>query len=92
MWMLAAVLACGGDDTYILDGTVVDVESGAVRVDHAEVTGVVPQATSEFRVEDPALLRDLTPGDRILGRFDMTGEGPVMRKVRVVGSEVPPQH
>ncbi len=90
MWWVA-FFACGGGSSFIVDGTVVEVDAASLRVAPTEVPGVTSEPTSPFTVEDSGLVEGLRPGDRILGRSDVTESGHVMRKVRVVGHGVPPQ-
>ena len=86
MWMLLSVLlACWGDDAYIVKGTVVEVHDGRVVLDHEAIEGLMPPMVMPFEVRDPAMLEALEPGHRVLARYQVHERGGRLEKIRVVG-------
>ena len=72
MRWLVAVLALAGcsNNTYIVEGVVVDVNSATqVVIDHKEIPGFMDAMTMPFEVSDPALLADVTRGDKVYARL-----------------------
>jgi protein SCO1/2 len=56
---------------YTLKGEVrkVQKEAGEVMIRHEAIPGFMEAMTMPFRLEDPALLEDLNPGDRVEGKL-----------------------
>jgi protein SCO1/2 len=86
--LLLLLAACGGADTYIVEGVVVDVRSPTeVVVDHAEIPGLMGAMVMPFRVAPGATPTPLTAGDRIYARLETAGGASTLTKVRVVGHD-----
>jgi protein SCO1/2 len=64
---LALALACGGDETWDVSGVVREVHpaESQVKIEHAEIPGVMPAMTMSFDVADPAWLEGLAPGQYV---------------------------
>ncbi len=91
MWTLVRLVACSGDPTYIVEGTVVSVEAPAtVVLDHDAIRGLMEPMVMPFTVEDPAWLKMLEPGHRVIGRLRREGADLTLERLRVVGREAPP--
>jgi protein SCO1/2 len=83
--MLCALAAggCGGGERtnsareYEVRGKVVAVtpEEKTVRLDHEEIPGVMKAMTMNFRLEDPEVAKNLSPGDRVRGRIRPRSSG-----------------
>ncbi|MEZ4240735.1 MAG: SCO family protein [Myxococcota bacterium] len=84
---LLALLACGGGDAYIVEGTVVEVHPPReVVLDHEAIAGLgMPAMVMPFDVADPALLDGLTPGTEIVARYKVAESGSAIVRVRVTG-------
>ncbi len=81
--VLALVTACWGDDAYIVEGVVVEVNSSTeVVVDHQAIDGYMPAMVMPFRIADSSA--ELKPGDQIVARLRTEG-GLRLERVRVVG-------
>lgn len=103
MWWLALGAGgwgCGGGDrprTFEVVGEVVETRPpDQVVVAHEEIPGFMDAMTMPFRVEDPAALSALDPGDRIAGTLVVGGEATVLRDLRVTAEapaeeESPPE-
>ena len=69
--LAAGVVACGRREPppkeYTLTGQILAVkpESQEVLVKHNDIKGFMPAMTMPYKVEDPSLLTDATPGDLI---------------------------
>ena len=89
--LLGLLLACWGQNAYIVEGTVVRLEGERVILDHEEVAGLMPAMTMPFDVADPAMLKDLRPGDQVYARYEIEeGKGGSLTKLRVTGHGPPP--
>lgn len=89
---LLALLACGGDPTYIVEGTVVEVNAPAeVVVDHEDIPGLMSAMVMPFTVADPRMLDGVTPGDRVLARYELGRTGGRLTRLRVTGHGPPPE-
>lgn len=85
-WMLAA--CGGGDPTFIVEGTVVDVRSDTeIVVDHAPVVGLMDAMVMPFTVKDPGQIAGLGPGDRIVARLVVADSSTWLEKVRKTGHD-----
>jgi protein SCO1/2 len=82
---LALLVGCWKDDTYALEGTVVEVQPGRLVVDHEAVAGRMDAMTMPFDLADPAAAAAVQPGDRITARLRLTEREAVLSDVRVVG-------
>lgn len=87
---IALLFACWGENAYIIEGTVVEVRGEQVVLDHEAVAGLMPAMIMPFDVADPAMLTDLTPGDRVYGRYELREGGGALMKLRVTGHGPPP--
>jgi protein SCO1/2 len=96
--MLGALVAggCGGGERtstareYEVRGKVVSVtpEEKTVRLDHEEIPGLMKAMTMNFRLEDPELAKNLSPGDRVRGRIRArAGGGYVIKSLEKVPAE-----
>lgn len=83
-WLV--LLACWGDRSYIVEGTVVQVNGpDEVVIDHAEIPGLMGPMVMPFSVRDPSLLDGVEPGHRVLARLDLAEDGGHLAKLRVTG-------
>ncbi|MCA9566566.1 MAG: copper-binding protein [Myxococcales bacterium] len=89
---LLVLLGCWGKDTYIVEGTVVELQGhDQVLLDHEKVDGLgMPAMVMAFRAHDPALLEGLEPGHRVVARFEILENGGQLTKVRITGKGPPP--
>lgn len=89
---LSMVLSgCWGDDAYILEGTVVQVNGATeVVVAHDDIKGLMGAMTMPFEVRDPSMLEDVEPGDRIVARLMIERQGTYLDRLRVTGHGVAP--
>lgn len=87
MWpVLALLAACWGDNAYIVEGTVVEVDGDRqVVVAHEEIKGLMGPMTMPFEVRDPTLLDGVVPGDRIYARLMVEQDGSWLERIRVTG-------
>jgi protein SCO1/2 len=84
--------ACWQDPSYIVEGTVVELQGPTrVVVDHADVPGLMPAMVMPFDVADPSLLADVRPGSRILARYELSEGGSKLTAVRVTGQGPAPR-
>ena len=88
--LLALLLACWGQNAYIVEGTVVKVEGERVVLDHEEVAGLMPAMTMPFSVAEPVMLEGLRPGDQVVARYEVKERGGVLTKLRVTAHGPPP--
>ncbi len=88
--LLGLLLACWGQNAYIVEGTVVRVDGDRVVLDHEEVAGLMPAMTMPFDVAEPSLLDGLQPGDRVYARYEVKEAGGALTKLRVTGHGAPP--
>lgn len=83
---LPALLACGGGDVFIVEGTVVEVRAPhEVVLDHEEIPGLMGAMVMPFDVAHPALLDGLKPGTRVVARYRVAEEGSELVRIRVTG-------
>lgn len=85
--------ACSGSDdhAYIVEGTVAEVNGpNEIVVDHHAIKGLMDAMTMPFDVNDPALIRDVVPGDQILARLVIDQQGSHLEAIRVTGHVAPP--
>jgi protein SCO1/2 len=87
IWLL---LACWGDNAYILEGTVVSVGAGEVVVAHEKVERLGMDAMTMPFPADPDQLQGVQPGDRIYARLMMEQDGPHLDRIRVTGHGAAP--
>ena len=91
MWsLLALLIGCTTQPTFIVEGTVVEVQTEQVVIDHDEIAGFMGAMTMPFDVSDPALLEGLEPGDKVVGRLVVLGTQSRLEKIRVTGKGPPP--
>jgi len=77
--------ACGGGNSYVLDGTVREVRSATeVVVDHEAIAGLMGPMVMPFQLAEP--MTGLKPGDRIHAQLEIVG-GTRLTQVRVVGHD-----
>jgi protein SCO1/2 len=91
-WVLL-LFACWGENAYIVEGTVVQVNGvEEVVIDHKPIEGLGMDAmTMPFEVRDPALVEGLEPGHRLIARFEIDETGGYLTKVRVTGKGPAPE-
>ncbi len=91
-WVLL-LFACWGDNAYIVEGTVVQVNGvEEVVIDHEAIEGLGMDAmTMPFEVRDPALVEGLEPGHRLIARFEIDETGGYLTKIRVTGKGPAPE-
>ena len=78
--------SCWGENAYIVKGTVMEVPSQyEVVLDHEEIPGLMGPMVMPFTTDNPDLLEDVAPGDRVFGRLMLTETGTRLVKIRVVG-------
>jgi protein SCO1 len=65
--LVLATTACMRTRRYALQGEVVakDPESGFITVNHGDIPGFMMAMAMPYRVKDPAVLKDVEPGDKI---------------------------
>jgi len=87
---LSAVLAVtassrGADDepSHAAHGIVksVDKTAGTITIDHEDIPGVMMAMTMTFRVEAPAILRDVAPGQEVDFQLRRDGDRFVVTKI-----------
>ncbi len=94
MWTLPilSLLACWGQNTYIVEGTVVEVHPPhEVVLDHKDIPGFMGAMVMPFSVDDPALLTGLEPGHTVLGRLEVADNRAAITKIRITGQGAVPQ-
>lgn len=87
--ILALCLAATGaawsaDDTAMADGEVkkVDKENGKVTLKHGEIQNLgMPGMTMVFKVQDPAVLDKLQPGDKVRFSAEKAEGGIVVTRI-----------
>lgn len=90
--VLGLLMACWGENAYIVEGTVVEVSGvRTVVIDHKAIEGLMPEMVMDFEVKSPEMLADVQPGDRVLGRLILGKRGSYLAKLRVVGKGMVPQ-
>jgi len=64
---LAATVGCTGTKKYPLQGEVVgkNVATNEITVKHGDIPGFMPAMAMPYHVQDPAVVQDLQPGDKI---------------------------
>ena len=63
----------------------VDLKHWTVAVTHGNIPGFMPAMTMDYPVEDPGILRRLTPADRITA-IVFVGD-PTLHEVRIAGHD-----
>lgn len=87
--------ACGiaewGQKVHIVQGTVLEVNPpDELVVDHEAIPGLMGAMVMPFRVGEPAMIADITPGDTIAARLVVEEDGAHLEALRVTGhGEVP---
>lgn len=90
-WLIL-LTGCWGSDTYIVEGTVVEVATEQVTLDHEYVEGLGMQPmVMPFKVSDPGLLKGLEPGHRVYARFEILESGGELTKIRITGKGPVPE-
>lgn len=89
-WIVLA--ACGGNNAYILEGTVVEVKPEVAVIAHDRIEGLGMDAmTMPFSVHDAAVLQGVAPGDRVVARLIIDETGSWLERVRVTGHGAVPE-
>jgi protein SCO1/2 len=89
--VLSLLVACWGDNAYIVEGTVVEVRGAReVVVDHGPIKGLMGPMVMPFTVADGVDTGALRPGDRIIARLMLEENGSSLDRIRVTGYEPPP--
>jgi Cu/Ag efflux protein CusF len=75
MLLLAASVGCNRAKKYPLQGEVVakNAASGEITVNHGDIPGFMAAMTMSYRVKDPAVIRELQPGDKIAAEVVVGG-------------------
>lgn len=82
---------CWGERAFIVEGTVVDMNSPTeIVVDHEDVPGLMQAMTMPFRAHDASVFEGVHKGDRIVARLLVEDGGMFMERVRVTGQGAPP--
>lgn len=91
--LFALLFACWGDNAHIVEGTVVEVTAAdEVVLDHDAIKSLgMGRMTMPFHVEDPALLKNLHPGQRVIARMEVGESGGYLTKIRVTGTRAVPK-
>lgn len=93
--VMFALVACWGDDAYIVEGVVVEVTTPTeVLLDHKAIDGFMGAMVMPFRLRNAAVApEDLRPGDQVVGRLSVKpGQGgPVIEKLRRTGRGPAPE-
>jgi protein SCO1/2 len=90
------LLACTGGDTYIVEGTVVEIHGpNEIVLDHDPIHGpggvmYMDRMTMPFAVRDAHLAKGLVPGDRVTARLVVEQDGTHLEAIRVTGKGVLP--
>jgi protein SCO1/2 len=85
-------IACGANPVYIVEGTVVEVRPpDSVVLDHEEIPGFMAAMVMPFDVADPASLAELSPGDRVVARFEVSSRGSRLTQIRVTAEGSAPE-
>jgi protein SCO1/2 len=88
IWLLA-LLACSGGDTYIVEGTVVKVNSPTeVVIQHEQIDGYMDAMTMPFTLGPK--VGELQQGDQVIGRLLVEPDRSTLVKVRVTGTGAVP--
>lgn len=84
---LLLLTACGGANTYVVQGTVREVRSPTeVVVDHEAIAGLMGPMVMPFQLAEPAEGLGLKRGDRIHARLEIV-DGARLTQVRIVGHD-----
>jgi Cu/Ag efflux protein CusF len=86
--LLGALVACSHPmREFALKGEVISksVAAGEVTITHEAIPDLMPAMTATFPVEDPSLLQQLQPGDKISAQLveSPSSNGYVLRNIRV---------
>lgn len=85
--LLLLLSACGGTNTYVVQGTVREVRSPTeVVVAHEAIAGLMGPMVMPFQIAEPAEVVGLKPGDRIRARLEIV-DGGRLTQVEVVGHD-----
>jgi len=88
---LLLLFACGGPEGHVVVGTVVErTAADEVVLDHEAIEGLMGPMVMPFHVEDPALIADLKPGDRVEAQLVVGPSGGLLRSIRVTGHTAAP--
>ncbi len=65
--LLSASLACDRHRKYVVQGEVIakNLNTSEITLKHADIPGFMPAMTMPYRIKDPAVVRELQPGDTI---------------------------
>jgi protein SCO1 len=90
VWLL---LGCGGGETFIVEGTVVEVRPpDEVVLDHEPIPGLGMDAmVMPFDVAAPAMLEGLRPGSKVVARYRVSEAGSELVRIRVTGHGPAPE-
>ena len=89
--LLAALAACSrepSERTYQLTGQILVVkpETNEVLVKHDDIPGFMPAMTMPYAVDDPALLKERTPGDLITATLNVGQERAFLSAIKKTGT------
>jgi protein SCO1/2 len=85
---LALLTACGGDPTYIVEGTVREVSSPTeLVIAHKAIPGFMGPMTMPFQLASAEIGQGVEVGDIIVARLVVTQEGARLERVRVTGHD-----
>lgn len=90
-WLILWLFACTGANTYIVEGTVLEVHEDSVTLDHKDIEGLMSAMIMDFDVSDPALLEGLVPGHQVVARYALEPRGGQLTKIRITGKGPPPK-
>ena len=83
---LLFLAGCWGKDAHIVEGVIIEkISETQILVDHKEIPGFMEAMVMPFRVQDPAIIAELKPGDRIVARLRMDRAKAYLEKIRVTG-------
>ena len=93
LFLFTLLTGCWGDNAYIVEGTVVEVNgTNEVVVAHKAIEGLGMDAmTMPFAVRNPKMLEGVEPGHLIYARMIIDESGAHLEKIRVTGMGVVPK-
>jgi len=66
---------------YAIQGTVLDVSGGQLKIDHAAIPGYMGAMQMSFPVSKPELLQGLKAGDHVHGQLKVSDGQPVITEL-----------
>lgn len=77
-----ATIAAMAQGSPTINGEVTKVEAGKVTIKHEPIPKLdMPAMTMEFQVKDPAMLKEVKPGDKIKFEAEKAGGGYTVTKM-----------